>query len=246
MANNSNKKTIRGNLVENNIIDTIKNNDSILELFNRAIFINKKIINLNIENEFKVSVIGTIIFIINFIICSIFSISILNDLQETTFFNLFIAILLPLLTYIIPVFSVIFFHIIISLIKSVMILINYKNKIIRNFEKSLNYKDLELYKNYNFHKRDGSFYDKNDFQYLLYDIYMDNFKNLDIETLHKNKNLIIDNIKTKFNVENQKKLLNVIADILDKNNIDKEMERINTSFEKLELKKFNNINVENI
>ena len=58
MANNSNKKTIRGNLMANNIIDTIKNNDNILELFNRSILINEKIINLNKKNKLKIIIIN--------------------------------------------------------------------------------------------------------------------------------------------------------------------------------------------
>ena len=228
--------------MKNNIIDVIENHEVILKLFDKAYMVRNEIKDINKKNKVKEMIIETIVIVSIFLTCF---------LLLKNIYPIAIVVLMSLIPSLLTLLVWDSVKNLVNEMKKVnknMIHKSYKidkeliinkaviNDIIIDFENSLNNEELKFYKNHNY-----ILYNCDNNKHFLYNIYLDTLRAIDIDLFIKNKDLITNRIERIFNITEQKKLFNIIADVIEENNTNKEMKRINESLEK-----FNNINVENI
>lgn len=112
------------------------------------------------------------------------------------------------------------------------------NNILINFEESLTQKELEYYNEYDFFNISSE-------EWFMYVMYKSKLKRANIKILIDCKVKIIEYIKENFSVYYQKKLFEDLSKTIEKNTVDKELDRLNSSYNKIEKKIINQLSIEN-
>lgn len=255
--------------MEKSIIDITNDGKTIKELYSKVKAFEKEVNQLSFKNFKKsllISYIISLIFFSPIYIITVREIIIgLPNIETSNFLVIIVFFIAALATFII--FSMISFMLSLlinvfkyNLIKdkdksmfitnfneNVIIYDKKTSEMIKNFETSLNQKEKEYYND----KTDTHFFEllikKNgDLEYFLNDIYQKKIEKEKPEYLIQNKTQILEGIKENFNIDMQKNLINLIAKKIEKSNIEKELNNLDSkikNFEKIENQ--NNIEIEN-
>lgn len=112
------------------------------------------------------------------------------------------------------------------------------NNTLINFEESLTQKELEYYKAYDF-------FCKGNKEWFIYAMYKRAFIKDNIKILIDCKDKITEDIRENFNVYYQKRLFEDLSETIEKNTVNKELNRLNSLYNKVENRIMNPLSIEN-